>query len=103
MPRRRRWNPERSLNPVANPVVPSSRELEVPVPMPPATSRRALRDPRPQTNNDLATDAAPNTDLFTDPMMGAALSFYIDKDVQDKERVSQVITVSIFFFSAFRG
>lgn len=64
--------------------------------MPPATSRRTTRDTHPQTLNNVQSASTANVDLFTDPMMGGALSFYIDKDVQDRDRVSQLITACVF-------
>lgn len=68
--------------------------------MPPATSTRIVR---PHShNNDQAASSSSNPDLFTDPMMGAALTFYIDKDVEDKDRVSQVITVGSPFYHHVR-
>ena len=67
--------------------------------MPPATSTRIVRDPRPHSHNNDQTASPSTPDLFTDPMMGAALTFYIDKDVEDKDRVSQVITVRPFFLT----
>lgn len=63
--------------------------------MPPATSRRATRDTHSQPLNNVQSTPTPNADLFTDPMMGGGLVFYIDKDVQDKERVSQLITARL--------
>lgn len=71
------------------------RELEVLPTMPPATSRRTTRDTHSQSLNNVQSTPTPNVDLFTDPMMGGALAFYIDKDVQDKERVSQLITACL--------
>ncbi|GJJ06514.1 hypothetical protein Clacol_000706 [Clathrus columnatus] len=62
--------------------------------MPPATSKRS-RDsrsrPPPQPVNNDQTASSTNVDLFTDPMLGASLLFYVDKDVPDKERVEQLI------------
>ena len=64
--------------------------------MPPATSRRTTRDTHPQSLNNVQSTPSTNADLFTDPMMGGALSFYIDKDVQDKDRLTQLITACVF-------
>lgn len=68
--------------------------------MPPATSTRP-REPRPSRTqappqSHVQNVSNANVDLFTDPMMGAALIFYVDKDVLEKERIEQLITVRDF-------
>ncbi|CAA7260587.1 unnamed protein product [Cyclocybe aegerita] len=64
-------------------------------PMAPARSsnrRAAQPPPAPQTNHDLHNDDPNiNTELFVDPMLGTALAVYIEKDVEDKELISQLI------------
>jgi hypothetical protein len=35
-----------------------------------------------------------NKELFIDPMLGTALAIYIEKDVEDKETISDLILVS---------
>jgi hypothetical protein len=39
-------------------------------------------------------DLVANKDLFIDPMLGTALSIYIEKDVEDKDTISDLIVVS---------
>ncbi|KIJ49439.1 hypothetical protein M422DRAFT_27806 [Sphaerobolus stellatus SS14] len=61
--------------------------------MPPATSRRPRhpRPPAPQQSNVQSVPDA-NEELFVDPLTGAPLSFYVEKDVADKDRIEQLIT-----------
>jgi len=66
--------------------------------MPPATTSKRPREPRPPRPqapppSNVQPIPPPNEELFTDPMMGAALIFYVDKDVPDKDRIEQLITV----------
>ena len=61
----------------------------------PASSRRAELDQNVVANSQ-TTDGAPwavNDDLFLDPMMGAPLAIYIEKDVADKDVLSDLILV----------
>ena len=44
-----------------------------------------------QTQDD---DLVVNKELFIDPMLGTALAIYIEKDVEDKDNISQLIVVS---------
>lgn len=39
-------------------------------------------------------DLVANKELFIDPMLGTALAIYIEKDVEDKDNISQLIVVS---------
>ena len=39
-------------------------------------------------------DLVSNKELFIDPMLGTALAIYIEKDVDDKETISDLIVVS---------
>ena len=39
-------------------------------------------------------DVVANKDLFIDPMLGTALAIYIEKDVEDKDIISDLIVVS---------
>lgn len=39
-------------------------------------------------------DLIANKNLFIDPMLGTALPIYIEKDVDDKDSISQLIVVS---------
>src|ERR1700685_3099383 len=50
------------------------------------------------TNNDVA-----NEELFLEPMMGTPLAMYIEKDVQDRDVLVDIITVSIRVASQFIG
>lgn len=47
----------------------------------------------PSAGQDTNTDDVED-DLFIDPMLGTPLALYIEKDVQDKETLVQLITVS---------
>jgi len=60
----------------------SSTRRGPPVPLPPADQ------------NEDVNDLNVNTELFLDPMLGTPLAIYIEKDVDDKETISQLITVS---------
>ncbi|KAJ3513439.1 hypothetical protein NLJ89_g2945 [Agrocybe chaxingu] len=61
-----------------------------------SSNRRAAQPPpAPQTNHDLHNDDPNiNTELFVDPMLGTALAVYIEKDVEEKELISQLIISS---------
>lgn len=66
--------------------------------MPPVTSKssrvsRSRPPPQPVSNGPPASFT--NADLFTDPMFGAPLLFYVNKDVPDKERIEQLIQASL--------
>lgn len=39
-------------------------------------------------------DTVANKDLFIDPMLGTALAIYVEKDVEDKETITDLIIVS---------
>lgn len=51
----------------------------------PATTRPAV----PDNDNEVV-----NPDLFLEPMMGTPLAMYIEKDVQDRDSLVDIITVS---------
>lgn len=40
--------------------------------------------------------ASINNELFLEPMMGTPLSFFLEKDVPDREKLIELITVRIF-------
>lgn len=73
-----------------------------PRPMAPArtSTRRSHRD---HTSQSLAVhhdpqqhpqvEQEPNGDLFLDPMMGTPLSLYVDKDVENRDQIVDLITV----------
>lgn len=57
-------------------------------------NRRAQRDhaqqqpaPQPDINH------GPSQDIFIDPMMGTALQIYVEKDVEDRDTIVELITV----------
>ena len=62
----------------------------------PASSRRSQLDQNVVANAQPVADAhAPiNEELFLDPMMGAPLGIYIEKDVADKDILVDLIQVS---------
>lgn len=69
-------------------------------PMAPArtSNRRAQRDQNP--NSAILNNAQPQQlveqpkdDLFLEPMMGTPLALYVDKDVEDRDQIIQLITV----------
>lgn len=49
----------------------------------------------PETNN-----GAVNDELFLEPMMGTPLAIYVEKDVEDRDNLVSIITVS-FIYIAF--
>jgi len=49
-------------------------------------------DPNPRPNHDHDLNAIPH--LFIDPMLGTSLSMYVEKDVQDKDTLVDLIMVS---------
>ncbi|KAF8639576.1 hypothetical protein AX17_001478 [Amanita inopinata Kibby_2008] len=55
---------------------------------PPRSSNRRQQD----ANHHLDNDDDINNDLFIDPMLGTPLAMYIEKDVQDKDSIAQLIT-----------
>jgi hypothetical protein len=63
-----------------------------------ASARRAqLADAHAVSNisaAELATNKSASNDLFLDPMMGAPLTIYIEKDVPDKDLLTDLIIVS---------
>ena len=65
-----------------------------------SANRRAQRDhvqqqpaPQPDSNHD------PSQDIFIDPMMGTALQIYVEKDVEDRDTIVELITVCHIFFA----
>ena len=63
-----------------------------------SANRRAHRDhpqqqptPQPDPSHDLSQD------IFIDPMMGTALQIYVEKDVQDRDTIVELITVCRVF------
>ena len=49
----------------------------------------------PPVQNVEDDDPNVNKELFLDPMLGTPLAIYVEKDVEDKETISQLITVSV--------
>lgn len=62
-----------------------------------SSARRSAHGPQvppsgqPVQDENLVT----NKELFIDPMLGTALAIYIEKDVEDKETISELIVVSL--------
>ena len=55
-----------------------------------------MAPPRASTRRQHAqSDANFASDLFIDPMLGSPLPIYIEKDVQDKDDIAQLIVVSL--------
>jgi hypothetical protein len=52
--------------------------------------------PPPAQQHPQDDDLVANKELFIDPMLGTALAIYIEKDVEDKDNISQLIVVSPF-------
>lgn len=46
-----------------------------------------------QVSNDIADDGG-CAELFLDPMLGTPLALYIEKDVEDRDQLVELITVS---------
>ena len=57
-----------------------------------APARNSSR--RPQSTNP-AQDESVQADLFLEPMMGNPLAIYVDKDVQDRDTVVDLIIVRL--------
>lgn len=56
-----------------------------------SSARRSAHGPEvPPSAQD---DVVANKDLFIDPMLGTALSIYVEKDVEDKDIISELIVV----------
>jgi hypothetical protein len=66
------------------PVRSSTRRGAHPAPVPPT----------PPVLDADRDDPNANKELFLDPMLGTPLAIYIEKDVEDKDAISQLITVS---------
>ena len=66
--------------------------------MAPARSlaRRSAHGPQvpPSGHHPQDENLVANKELFIDPMLGTALAIYIEKDVEDKETISELIVVS---------
>lgn len=65
--------------------------------MAPARSNRREQpgQPRNPQPDDPTSNDAPGSDLFLEPMMGTPLTVYIEKDVDERESLVQLITVRI--------
>jgi hypothetical protein len=59
-----------------------------------SSTRRSAQVPPPGQLHVQDDDLVANKELFIDPMLGTALSIYIEKDVEDKDNISQLIVVS---------
>jgi len=54
-----------------------------------------MAPPRSSTQRQqVDSDQNFNNDLFIDPMLGSPLAIYVEKDVQDKDAIAQLIVVS---------
>jgi hypothetical protein len=58
---------------------------------PSATSRRH----HAHTHHNADAVEPANANLFIDPMMGAPLAIYIEKDVPDKDAIAELIVVGL--------
>jgi hypothetical protein len=59
------------------------------------SSARRGGQPEPSPVHDADTlDPTANKSLFLDPMLGTSLSMYVEKDVEDKDVITQMIVVS---------
>ncbi|KAI6125802.1 hypothetical protein EV401DRAFT_1885878 [Pisolithus croceorrhizus] len=69
--------------------------------MAPARSNRRTHQEQPVQlrNTPSDTNAANKTDLFLEPMMGTPLTVYIEKDVEEKESLVELIAVRTFTLS----
>ena len=65
------------------PVRPSARRL-----LPQSTSDQG------QTHSGASNDPNVNNELFIDPMLGTPLAVYIEKDVEEKDELVRLVTVS---------
>ena len=61
-----------------------------------SSARRSAHGPQVPPSGQHAQDEnlVANKELFIDPMLGTALAIYIEKDVEDKETISDLIVVS---------
>lgn len=61
-----------------------------------SSARRSAHGPQvpPPGQNAQEDDEVANKDLFIDPMLGTALAIYVEKDVDDKDNISDLIVVS---------
>lgn len=65
------------------------------------TSARRGGHPEPSPVHDADTnDPTANKTLFLDPMMGTPLAMYVEKDVEEKDVITQMIIVSTAASSA---
>ena len=62
------------------------------------TRRQSTRHAQhpPQGASGSASASTANNELFLEPMMGMPLSLYVDKDVPEREKLVDLITVSRF-------
>ena len=65
-----------------------------------SSARRSAHGPQAPPSGQPAQDEnlVANKELFIDPMLGTALAIYIEKDVEDKEKISDLIVVSHLCF-----
>lgn len=65
------------------------------------TRRQSTRHAQhpPQGASGGASASAANNQVFLEPMMGTPLSLYVDKDVPDREKLVDLITVSFFLLN----
>jgi hypothetical protein len=61
-----------------------------------SSARRSAHGPQvpPSGQHAEEEDIVANKDLFIDPMLGTALAIYVEKDVEDKETITDLIIVS---------
>ena len=55
---------------------------------------RPMAPPRASTRRQPSDSSFSNDLFFIDPMLGSPLAIYIEKDVQDKDAIAQLIVVS---------
>lgn len=56
-------------------------------------SRPSARHQDASNNGGDASSASGNDEIFIDPMLGSALAIYVDKDVQDRDLIAELIVV----------
>lgn len=62
-----------------------------------STRRGAHPTPTPPIQDTDGDDPNTNKELFLDPMLGTPLAIYLEKEVEDKDNIAQLIIVSYSF------
>ena len=60
-----------------------------------STRRGAHPTPTPPIQDADGDDPNTNKELFLDPMLGTPLAIYLEKEVEDKDNIAQLIIVSL--------